>query len=166
MQILRRLVARVGEDHVVDDFGDPAELTLVEILLGFLEDRLFATHHLDIMLATFFRWQLMQLRRIAGEPAQVQHVGGLDVVVHRTVVATVGELVGDRLGQFELLGDLDHGVTLVDHPQGFIVDVAVHVALGRQLLADLLVAPDRPVVHGVHHLDIVAPQFERLVEVF
>ncbi|MNR27826.1 hypothetical protein D3C85_1451170 [compost metagenome] len=108
----------------------------------------------------------MQLRRIAGEPAQVQHVGGLDVVVHRTVVATVGELVGDLFGQFELLGDLDHGVTLVDHPQGFVVDIAVHVALGGQLLAHFLITPDWPVVHGIHHLDIVAPQLERLVEVF
>ncbi|MNC61676.1 hypothetical protein D3C75_1116360 [compost metagenome] len=87
-------------------------------------------------------------------------------MVHRTVVATVGEFVGDCLGQFELLGDLDHGVTLVDHPQGFVVDVAVHVTLGRQLLAYLLVTPDWPVVHGIHHLDIVAPQLERLVEVF
>ncbi|MNN38310.1 hypothetical protein D3C81_1523010 [compost metagenome] len=118
------------------------------------------------MLGTFFGRQFVQGRRITGKPAQVQHVRRLDIVVQRTVVAPVGEAAGEFFRQFDLLGDLDHGVTLVGQAQGFVVDIAVHVPLRRQLITHFLATPDRPVVHGEHDLGIVAPHFQRFVEVF
>ena len=107
----------------------------------------------------------MQRHGVAVPHAQFLGVHGAHVVVQRAVVAAVEPLAAQLLGQLDHLGRLERGVALVRQPQRLVVDVLVGVALGLDERDDLVVAPHRPGVRAVVHLGLVAPAFERLVEV-
>ena len=69
--------------------GHPAVVALVVGLLRLLQNGVGAAHELDVVLAGLDRRQLVQRRRIAVEPAEIEDVGGRHVVVDRAVVAAV-----------------------------------------------------------------------------
>ncbi len=99
------------------------------------------------------------------EPAEVALVDGLHVVVDGAVVAPAGRRVGERRRQLELLGRLDHRPALVGQPHRLVVQVAVEVALGREVLEQVGAAPAGPVVAGEQHVAVGAEQVDRLVQV-
>ncbi|MNJ62077.1 hypothetical protein D3C77_578990 [compost metagenome] len=76
-------------------------------------------------------------------------------MVDRAVVAAVGPFITGGGGQFELLGDLGHGVTLVCQVQRLIVNVLEHVALAGEKVDDACLAPGWPVVLSQDYFDLV-----------
>ena len=83
----RLLVRRIGEDDVVQDLGDPAEVARLEGSAGLPYHLVRAAHELDMPFRRFHRRMLPQVRRIPVEPSHVTLVDGLHVVAHRAVVA-------------------------------------------------------------------------------
>ena len=107
----------------------------------------------------------MEVGRVAVEPAEVLRVGRLHVVVHRAVVGAHRPVVGELGRELDLFGDLDRREAVVGEPECLVVDVAVAVAGLGEHLEHPVVAPHRPVVHAVHHLDTVAPPVDQLLQV-
>ena len=165
LELPGRGILRVGKDHVVHDLGHPAILALIVIFAGLGDDRGGAAHELHVTLAGLHRRQGVEVGGVAVEPAQVLDVHRLDVMVHRAVIAPAVPLLGQALGQLDHLGDLHHGVALVGQPQGLIVEVAVHVPLLLETVDDALPARNRPVMDVQHHLGLVPPALQGLVEV-
>ena len=83
----------------------------------------------------------MQGRRVADKPTQVHHISSLHVVTDGTVITAVGKVLGDGIRHFDLLCDLQHGVALIGHAQGFIIDEAIHIPLRADMLIDLVLSP-------------------------
>ena len=71
----------------------------------------------------------------------------------------------ERRRHLEHLGDLGADVALVHQAQRLVVQVEVHVALHGQELDGALATPGRPVVRREDHVEVVAPQVDRLGEV-
>ena len=158
-------VRGVGEDHVIEYLGHPAQVTVVVGLPGPLHDRVGATHELHVALRALHRRVRPQVRGVAVEPAQVALVDRLDVVAHRSVVAVRGPGVLEGRWQLQLLGDLVADQSLVEQSQRLVVEVAVEVALDREELHDALRAPGGPVVRRERDVGPPAEQVDRLGEV-
>jgi hypothetical protein len=71
----------------------------------------------------------VERRRVAVEPAEIEDVDGLDVVVQRPVVAAIGPKVSEARRQLDLLRDFDLGQPLIGEAQRLVVDEAVEIAL-------------------------------------
>jgi hypothetical protein len=158
-------VVLVGEDDVVEHLGGPAQVAVLERPSGLVDRSVGAAHGLHVALARGGRRVGPQPGRVALVPAHVALVDRLHVVADRPVVAVdvPGRL--ERRRQLDHLGDLATDPSLVHEPQRLVVQVGVHVALHREELDSPLPAPRRPVVRGEHHVELVAPQRDRLGEV-
>ena len=115
----------------------------VERGAGLVHHRVGATYESHVPLGLFRRRLLPQVGRVAVEPAQVALVDGLDVVADRTVVAARVPGVCQCRRQFQLLGDLRAGESLVEQAEGLVVQVGIQVPLLGQEPDDPLVPPGR-----------------------
>ena len=70
LELLGLGVVGVGEDEVVDDLGDPAEVAALERLARVREHRVGAAGQLDVALAGGLGRMRPQVRRVAVEPAR------------------------------------------------------------------------------------------------
>ncbi len=166
LQVAGCLVVRIGEHHFTHHLRHPAIVPLVEVGFRLLQNGVRAAHVLDKFLRRVFRRQLIQGRRVAVEPAEIEHVGRFHVVAHRAVVTAVRPGVRQRVRQLEVGGDLIPGQPLISHAQGLIVDISVEIALAFQQVIDVLFAPGRPVVLGHQHLGLITPAHNGFVDVF
>ena len=71
----------------------------------------------------------MEVGGIAIKPANVPLISCFDIVVEGTVIPPVGKQLTQGVGQFNLFPDFDHGVPLIGHAEGLIVDVFVQIPL-------------------------------------
>ena len=165
LQVLGRAVGLVGEHHMPGQLGSPAVLAPLAGLLGCCKYRVGPTHQGDIFGRGIFGCQAVQVGRVAVVPAHVSVVDRLGVVADAAVVAPAGPVLGQRLWHFKNLGNLGAGVALVEHAQGLVVEVAVHVALAAEKVADPVGSPDRPVVRREHDLGFPAKQVQRLAQI-
>jgi hypothetical protein len=103
----------------------------------------------------------MQRGGVAVEPAEVLHVGRLDVACRSSRRSAQYR----EVGQLDHLGDLDRVVTMVGQPQGLVVDETVGITALAQQVHRPVGAPDRPVMHAVEHLGLRAPTLDRLAKI-
>jgi hypothetical protein len=165
LEVLGGLVVGVREHGVVDDFGDPAVVAELKRAAGLVQQCVGAAHELDVAFGGVLGRERVQVGGVAVKPAEVVDVGGLDVVVERSVVATHRPVAVELRGELDQFGDLDRGVAVVGQPERLVVDEAVAVASFVEDLEDSLTTPHGPVVHAVHRLGAVAPELDRLFQV-
>ena len=101
---------------------------------------------------------------IAVEVAEVFHVHGTCVVMHRAVVVSIGELQAQTVRQPQLLGNLFGRVSVIRQAEGLIVNVFVHIPLFFEKFDRRLAAPDGPVVAGELYVQPVSEKIDRLVD--
>lgn len=143
----------------------PTVVTGVECLLRKVDDPVDAAHRLDIPGRERLGRVGPQPGRVAVEPAHVALIDGLDVVAHRTVVTVRVPGPLEYRWHLEHFGDLDAGVTLVQQPQGLIVQICIQIALQGQELDDAVAPPGWPVVGGEYDVGAVGEGVDRLGEI-
>ena len=103
--------------------------------------------------------------RIAVPKSELFVEHGAHVVVKAAVVLAVVPLLTNGVGELDDLRGFERREALVGMPEGLVVDVLVHVALGLEERDDVLVAPYRPGVRSPVDLGLIAPANECLVDV-
>ena len=144
---------------------DPAVVALVVGPAGHGHRRVRAAHGGDVPRGGLDRRVRPQVGGVGVVPAHVALVDGLHVVADRPVVAVGVPGRFERGRHLQHLGDLGADVALVHESQRLVVQVGVHVALHGQELDRPLTAPGGPVVRREHHVELAAPQVDRLGEV-
>jgi hypothetical protein len=99
------LVARVGENELVQYLGRPPIVGCLECATTFGQERLRADE-LDVALGGFDQWMRVQRDRVAVPHSEFLGVDGAHVVVQRAVVAAVEPLAAKLFWQLDYLGRL------------------------------------------------------------
>ena len=142
------LVIGVGKHQMVDHLSYPAVVALGKGLTGFSQQGFGPTHKVNVILGSLLRRQGVQVGRIAVKKAQITLVNGFYVMVDAAVIPSVVPSPEQLCRQLDDLRDFQHRVTLIGQPQGFIVQIFVHVALLFQKLNTGVCSPRRPVMAG------------------
>ncbi|MCY1423174.1 hypothetical protein D9M71_388810 [compost metagenome] len=111
------------------------------------------------------RRQFVEVGRVGVVPAHVTLVDRLGIVLEGAVDATPRPEGFQLRRQLDGLGDLLAVHALVEHAYRLVVDVLVDGALLPQVVVDLRLAPQRPVVALELHLGLVAEQVDGFAEV-
>ena len=160
-----RLIGRIGEHEMVEQFRRPSVITLVEGPLCFGVHLVGAAHRGDVTLPALLRRVRVEVGRVAVVPADVALIHRLCVVADRPVVATRVALGGEALGLLEILGDLAHRHAVVRSTHCLVVQPAVHVALQFEIAHRVNATESRPVVGGEEHIHVATKEIECLLDV-
>ena len=160
-----RLIGRIGEHEMVEQFRRPSVITLVEGPLCFDVHLVGAAHRGDVTLPALLRRVRVEVGRVAVVPADVALIHRLCVVAHRPVVATRVALGGEAVGLLEILGDLAHRHAMVRSTHCLVVQPAVHVALQFEIAHRVSATESRPVVGGEEHIHVATKEIECLLDV-
>ena len=159
------LVRRISEDEMVHDFGDPAVVPLREAGSRRSEQGVGAAGELDVAATSFDGRVGIEMRRVSVEPPEIALIDGFGVVRNGAVVVPVEPFLAQGRGHGEFFGNFVHGETKIRQPQGLIVDVAIGVALTREVVGDFFDSPTGPVVRREHHVAVGSVDLERFVDV-
>ena len=158
-------VGGVGEDEVVDQFGDPAIVARLVRSLRRCEQRIRTTGERDVALAGFSRRVRMKVARVAVVPAEVSLIHRFHVVNQAAVVANRVALLVVLRGRAQQLCDLGGHVPMVGEAKRLVVHPPVQIALPTEKLAHVFGAPARPMVRGEHDLGAITEQLDGVVDV-
>ena len=137
---------------MIDHLGDPAIVALGKRLACFSQQGFGPPHKVNVLFGGLFRRQRMQGGRIAVKKAQIALVNRFYVMVDAAVVPPIVPSPEQLGGQLDNFRDFQQGVPLIGQPQGFIVQVFVHVALLFQKVNAGICPPRGPVVAGENHV--------------
>ena len=152
----RRLIFGIGKHRIVQHFGGPAIVALIE---GFLPDgqrRILSPDGLDEPAGFCFQRMGIERGRNAIPPSEIALIDGLRIVVQRAVIPARVEMLGldSRLGQ--IFCNLELGFPAIGAPHGLVVRVPIDIPLAAQEGLDILLPEGRPVMRREHDIRALA----------